>query len=126
MARDTARDARIERVAYFGRTGPRPRGSTIRRSMPKLHRIGVTFEIREDRWFDYSQVDLVLAHRIEAATMLRHKPASKLINAWLAGAPALWPTNPRMRAYGEARDRLCPHRVAARRHRRDARAPRVA
>jgi hypothetical protein len=50
--------------------------------------------VRDGQWFDYGQVDLVLAHRIEAATMLQHKPASKLVNAWLAGTPALLADEP--------------------------------
>jgi hypothetical protein len=94
IARDTARDARIERIAYFGRTGAAPAWFYDPAFHAELRQIGVTFEIREDRWFDYSQVDLVLAHRVEAATILRHKPASKLVNAWLAGAPALLADEP--------------------------------
>jgi hypothetical protein len=94
IARDTARDVRIERIAYFGRTGAAPAWFYDPAFHAELRRIGVTFEIREERWFDYSQVDLVLAHRIEAATILRHKPASKLVNAWLAGVPALLADEP--------------------------------
>jgi hypothetical protein len=98
IARDAARDARIERIAYFGRTSAAPAWFYDPAFHAELRRIGVTFEIREDRWFDYSQVDLVLAHRIEAATILRHKPASKLVNAWLGVPRRSWRTSPRMRA----------------------------
>ena len=94
IERDAARETRIERIAYFGRTGAAPAWFYDPAFHAELRRIGVAFEIREDRWFDYSSVDLVLAHRIEAATILRHKPASKLINAWLAGTPALLADEP--------------------------------
>lgn len=94
IARDAARGTRIERIAYFGRTSAAPAWFYDHRFHDALHRRGITFEIRDHRWFDYGDVDLVLAHRIEAATVLRHKPASKLINAWLAGVPALLADEP--------------------------------
>ena len=94
IARDAARGARIERVAYFGRTSAAPAWFYDRVFHDALRRQGVTFEIRDDEWFNYADVDLVLAYRIEAATMLRHKPASKLVNAWLAGTPALLGNEP--------------------------------
>lgn len=94
VPRDESRGARIERIAYFGRTSAAPAWFYERSFHDALRRIGVVFEIRDSRWFDYSNVDLVLAHRIEAATMLRHKPASKLVNAWFAGVPALLGNEP--------------------------------
>ena len=94
IARDAARGTRIERIAYFGRTSAAPAWFYDHAFHVALGRHGVTFEIRDDQWFDYTDVDLVLAHRIEAATMLQHKPASKLINAWLAGTPALLGAEP--------------------------------
>jgi hypothetical protein len=94
ITRDAARGSRIERIAYFGRTSSAPAWFYDGAFAGELSRLGVTFEIRDEQWFDYGQVDLVLAHRIEAATMLRHKPASKLVNAWLAGTPALLADEP--------------------------------
>jgi hypothetical protein len=80
---------RIERIAYFGRTGTLSAWMSTPSFHAALKDIGVRFEIHEDRWFDYSNVDLVLAHRHEAPVMLEQKPPSKLINAWHAGVPAL-------------------------------------
>jgi hypothetical protein len=98
VARDPGRGSRIERIAYFGRTGT----ATSWLVQPEFHealaRLGVQFEIREHAWFDYSDIDLVLAHRQEAPTMLLQKPASKLINAWHAGVPALLGDEPAYRA----------------------------
>jgi hypothetical protein len=87
--RNAVRGDTIERVAYFGRTGTAASWLQDVGFIERLRQLGVSFEIRDDRWYDYSDVDLILAHRLEAPVMLRHKPPSKLINAWLAGTPAL-------------------------------------
>lgn len=94
VPRDPARGLRIERMCYFGRASNAPPWFSAPSWHAALAGIGITFEIRDDRWFDYSDVDIVLAHRTEAPTMLRQKPASKLTNAWLAGVPALVANEP--------------------------------
>ena len=40
-------------------------------------------------WNDYSEVDLVIAVREDEKARYENKPASKLVNAWMAGVPAL-------------------------------------
>jgi hypothetical protein len=40
-------------------------------------------------WHDYSAVDLVVSLRPDPASPYTDKPATKLVNAWLAGVPAL-------------------------------------
>lgn len=40
-------------------------------------------------WNDYSEIDVVLAMRKDTSHLYLKKPASKLINAWLAGVPAI-------------------------------------
>lgn len=61
----------------------------------ELENLGVKFTIngRSERepvkWNDYSTDDLVLAVRDLTEKDILVKPASKLINAWLAGVPAL-------------------------------------
>ena len=94
VPRDPARGERIERMAYFGRASNAPPWFFASSWHAALAGIGISFEIRDDRWFDYSDVDIVLAHRTEAPTMLQQKPASKLTNAWLAGVPALLANEP--------------------------------
>ena len=94
VARDARRGSRVERIAYFGRSSSLPAWFHDPAWHAALAAIGVTFEIREARWFDYADVDVVLAHRVEAPTMLRQKPASKLTNAWRAGVPALLADEP--------------------------------
>lgn len=41
------------------------------------------------RWSDYADVDAVLAVRVDLTNAWTNKPASKLVNAWMAGVPAL-------------------------------------
>ena len=94
IPRDSARGDTVKTIAYFGRTGASSTWLESAAFHAALADMGVHFEIREDRWFDYSDVDLVLAHRAESQTMLNQKPASKLINAWLAGVPALLGNEP--------------------------------
>jgi hypothetical protein len=94
IARDPARGCRVERVAYLGRASNAPAWFFDPAWHAALAAMGMVFEIRDDRWFDYSDVDVVLALRNETPTMLRQKPASKLINAWHAGTPALLADEP--------------------------------
>lgn len=43
----------------------------------------------ETRWNDYSDADLVIGIRKDTNSLYPNKPASKLVNAWLAGVPAI-------------------------------------
>jgi hypothetical protein len=97
IARDPRRGARLEKAAYLGRIGTTSAWLRDPRFARELARLGVEFSIRETAWSDYSDVDLVIAHRVESPTMLRQKPASKLVNAWLAGVPALLNEEPAFR-----------------------------
>jgi hypothetical protein len=89
IARHASRGNRIENMVYLGNTGTASPWLTDTPFLLALESIGVSYEIRAKKWFDYGDIDLVLAHRAEAPCMVIHKPASKLVNAWLAGAPAL-------------------------------------
>lgn len=98
VARDAARGARIETLAYYGRLARLPRwlrDSAFRRRLADL---GVTLRLSESAWNDYHDVDLAIAARAEGASMLELKPATKLTNAWLAGVPALLGDEPAFRA----------------------------
>lgn len=89
LAREATRGHQITCIGYFGRPGASSTWLDDPHFRRRLADLGVRFEARDDCWFDYRDVDLVLAHRQESQTMLAQKPASKLINAWLAGVPAL-------------------------------------
>jgi hypothetical protein len=102
VARDSARGERVARVAYFGRTGALPAWLSEPSFIAALQEQGVALEIRDRAWHDYHDVDLVLACRDERPSMLVLKPATKLVNAWLAGVPALLADEPAFRALRES------------------------
>jgi len=91
IPRDPARKNRFESLAFFGD----PSNLAAELSSPAFageleSRAGVRFEIRENiRWHDYSDVDAVLAARDFSRARHLNKPATKLYNAWLAGAPLI-------------------------------------
>jgi hypothetical protein len=71
----------------------------------KLQAIGIQFVISSEEptrqfqeWADYSQADVVLAVRNNTEYDLTVKPALKLINAWLAGCPAILGPEPAYQA----------------------------
>ena len=55
-------------------------------------------ETQFDYWRDYTQADVVLAVRDLTKFDIGHKPALKLINAWLAGCPAILGPEPAYQA----------------------------
>ena len=89
LARDPGRGERIERIAYHGRTGTVPGWFGDARFRSALAARNVDFAVKEAGWEDYRAVDLALAARDELPEVLANKPATKLYNAWLAGAPLL-------------------------------------
>ena len=102
LAREAARGFRIERMAYQGRTSSAPRWFHDAPFLRDLGRRKIEFEVREHGWEDYRGVDLAIAAREELPLVLEQKPATKLYNAWLAGAPMLATPEP---AYRELRRR---------------------
>jgi hypothetical protein len=89
LGRDANRGSEIRKLCHIGRDGAAPEWFDDPGFHADLQALGVSFEVRTQRWYDYSDVDLALGYRHEAPTMLAFKPASKLINAWLAEVPAL-------------------------------------
>lgn len=105
--RGRERGTRIERMAYLGRAGSAPRWYTDPSFHDALRALGVQFEVREADWRSYHDVDLVLACRDDTPTLLAHKPASKLVNAWLAGVPALLSPEPAFLHLRQQEDDFC-------------------
>ncbi len=89
IARDAARGARIERIAYHGRVPSTPDWFHDPELHRSLARRGVVLQVKARGWEDYREVDLAIAARRESTGILAHKPATKLYNAWLAGVPML-------------------------------------
>lgn len=110
IPRDPARGTRIETLVFKGEElnfDSRFRSDAF---LAALREIGVT--LRLDMfgpgrggsaagpvfdWHDYSTADLVLAARNMTPADAAGKPASKLVNAWMAGVPALLGPEPAFR-----------------------------
>lgn len=97
IPRDSTRGSRIETLCFKGSECNLYRDFRTPEFIASLKRIGVRlqFDLKEGversslGWNDYRTCDLVLAVRDATEEDLKLKPASKLINAWIAGAPAL-------------------------------------
>jgi hypothetical protein len=101
IPRDRTRDTRVENVAFMGNRqslhdalASPPWGEALAsRDFVWDSRV-VTF-VRNDqlqpdhRWQDFATVDVIVALRPPEAWPAAGKPASKLVNAWAAGAPAI-------------------------------------
>lgn len=108
--RDEGRGDRLERLSFKGFLGnlhPELQADEFRR---RLAERGIDWDcdaigFREDesererlRWPDFRAVDAVVAVR-PPGSAVRRKPAAKLYNAWLAGAPALLGDEPAYREH---------------------------
>lgn len=108
IPRDPSRGTRIRRVVYKGwdqNLWEPFRGDEFRN---RLESLGLELVIegkpedrRLTRWNDYSAADVVLAVRDLTEADLQGKPPSKLVNAWLAGVPALLGPEPSYRHWGK-------------------------
>lgn len=113
LPRNPGRGTRVERLVFKG--GPNNLDPAFRSDAFRdaLVAEGVSLDIglesRPDdapvEWCDYREADLVLAVRNLTHYDASNKPASKLVNAWLAGVPALLGPEPAFRAlYVDERD----------------------
>jgi hypothetical protein len=97
------RRARVENMAFKGRSWNLYHEFRSPEFLAELAGLGVQFETHDERgssgadWSDYRQCDLILAVRDLTDQDARVKPASKLVNAWIAGVPALLGPEPAFR-----------------------------
>jgi hypothetical protein len=95
VPRSTHRGSRIERVGYKGFEHNLHPYFTSEAWRSELAARGIEWvcELWDDDdpppWHDFSSLDLVVAVRPDLRRRYRNKPASKLVNAWLAGVPAI-------------------------------------
>lgn len=100
LPRDASRGTTLARVAYMGlieNLHPEFRGEAWRTAVEAMGLEWVVREVRFRRdgelgqidWEDYRALDAVIAVRPRDRHLRYSKPASKLINAWRAGVPAL-------------------------------------
>lgn len=107
IERDPAREPRIRFLVFKGDLVNLAPSFRSDRVLEELRRRGVAFAAHvfdhttlTSGWHDYRGADAVIAVRDVAAIETATKPASKLINAWAAGVPALLGEEP---AYRELR-----------------------
>lgn len=101
LPRDPARGDAVRRIAYKGFARNLAEGFRGRRWLDFLAARGIAWAYgaaeyagrASDRldldWHDFREVDLMLAVRPPSRSLHAEKPATKLLNAWLAGVPAL-------------------------------------
>ncbi len=99
VPRDPARGERVEQIAYKGFAANLHPAFRTPAWTGFLAAEGIAWVVdaaafagpnRLDlEWPDFRTIDLVLAVRPEERKLRRSKPATKLVNAWLAGVPAL-------------------------------------
>jgi hypothetical protein len=97
IPRRPARGCRIETLTFKGRGVNLYHWFRTPEFLGELGQLGTHLEINEMEWNDYSTCDLVLAARDLTEIDALVKPPSKLINAWLAGVPALLGPEPAFR-----------------------------
>jgi len=97
IKRDISRGSRIKNVCYVGKIEQFI--SNVSSLKKELRKLGMRFKMipRKD-WNNYSEIDVIVAVRKNAKTRKKlvasnlsssKKPASKLINSWMAGVPAI-------------------------------------
>ena len=98
--RDPQRGDRIETLVFKGRWYYVPEEYKSESFLQALQAIGVQFTTDADyhvdlqSWTDYTQADVLLAVRQRSDRYLQSKPPTKLINAWMAGCPAMLGNEP--------------------------------
>ncbi len=107
--RDPARGQRIENLVYKGREIYLAEPFRSQDFLAELKLMGVRLLTSESRygrdmnnWHDYRHADVVIAVRDCTKYDLSIKPASKLVNAWLAGCPAILGPEPAFQALRES------------------------
>lgn len=92
IPRDAKRGERFENIAYLGNEYELAQEVKSSSWEKQINSLGLTWHLvtEKDMWNDYSYVDAILAVRsFDKYNTYDHKPASKLLNAWLAGVPAV-------------------------------------
>lgn len=106
--RDPARGTRIERLSYKGAIWNLDAAFRAPGFRERLAAEGVEFDVGQENvreagshWADYRGDDLILAVRNLTRYDAECKPASKLVNAWHAGVPALLGPEPAFAEIGQ-------------------------
>jgi hypothetical protein len=99
IPRDTSRKSRVEKIAYIGSSQYVPKYVKDKEFSDFLSEKGITFSYMVNGdWLDHREVDVLIAVRDVPESVLMTKPASKLVNSWLAGVPIILGSEPAYRA----------------------------
>ena len=94
IAREPSRGKKVENIIYMGKDDNLDNAFKTKHFRQSLERMGMRLLIQENEWWDYHEADVVLAVRGGPQFYLAIKPATKLVNAWLAGCPAILSPEP--------------------------------
>lgn len=97
VPRDSGRQG-VSVLGYFGRGSSIPGFFKDPAFRTELASRSLMFRFDERDWRDYSDTDVCIGLRYEPEIGLATKPYAKLVNAWLAGVPALLGPEPAYRA----------------------------
>ncbi|GAA4753446.1 glycosyltransferase [Flavisolibacter ginsenosidimutans] len=87
--RDSGRKDCFENIAFFGHDDQLDASLRSEAFFLVAKNMGLNFIIRNKAFNDYSDVDAVIAVREFSREPFFYKPASKLVNGWLAGVPVI-------------------------------------
>lgn len=90
IPRNPERGDRFENIGYFGITSNLAPELKSASWSKQLEELGLNWQIvPRNRWYDYSNIDAIVAVRNFQQQDYTQKPATKLYNAWHAGIPAI-------------------------------------
>lgn len=91
QARDRERGSTVKNVAFMGTIGNLTEEFKSDKWISALKKLDCTWTpvLSPAKWYDYSQIDIIVAVRSFDGNKYPQKPASKLINAWRAGVPII-------------------------------------
>jgi len=102
IPRDSCRGDRFETIGFLGHRDQLAAELRTLEVQKRLQELGLKLLIREDNFQNYADLDAVLAVRSFDGNPYAHKPATKLINAWQAGVPAILGAESAYRAIRES------------------------
>lgn len=94
IPRSKERHSLVKNVAFMGSRSNLAQELLSEKWMNALNSLECHWNpiVNKDLWNDYSKIDLIVAIRRFAQPTFYNKPASKLVNAWSAGVPAILPS----------------------------------
>lgn len=107
IPREPSRGDVFKNIDYFGAPEQLARQMQTSEIREKFASHGFNLRFHFEYYHDYRETDAVLAVRDFSGLSISHKPASKLINAWRAGVPALLGAEEAFRELRESNDDFC-------------------